>query len=118
MEQTALANKPDLPMAILDNVSESPNKLAIAVIEIVSKYSGRWIKLVEAAVLSAKPNMAPAAARDAGTESTTEAIRVFGIMQVAGNAFGCRVEIVHPTVGRNPEVAAIVFHQILNKVGA
>ena len=32
MEQPALPNKPDLPMPILDNVSDPPNKLAIAVI--------------------------------------------------------------------------------------
>src|SRR6202035_836999 len=45
MEQTAFADKPDIPMAILDNLSDPPNKLAIAVIQIVSKCSGRWIKL-------------------------------------------------------------------------
>ena len=65
MEQTALANKPDIPMAILDNLSDPPNKLAIAVISIMSKCSGRWIKLVEAAVFGAKPKIAPTVSGDA-----------------------------------------------------
>ena len=62
MEQTALANKPDIPMAILDNLSDPPNKLAIAVFQVMSKCSGRWIKLVEAAVFRAKPEI-PATVR-------------------------------------------------------
>src|SRR6185436_1249940 len=47
MEQTALANKPDVPMTIRDNVSDPPDKLTIADFQIMSKCSGRWIKLVE-----------------------------------------------------------------------
>jgi len=52
MEQTALADKPNIAMAIRDNLSDSSHKLAIAVIQIVSECSGRWIKLVEATVAS------------------------------------------------------------------
>ena len=72
MEQTALANKPDIPMAIRDNLSDPPNKLAIAVISIMSKCSGRWIKLVEAAVFGAKPKIAPTVSGDARNVSTTD----------------------------------------------
>ena len=118
MEQTALANKPDVPMAILDNVSDPPNKLAIAVFRIMSECSGRWIKLVEAAVFGAKPEIAATVLGDALNRIATDTVRVVGIMNVAGNAFGCRVEFVHPGVGGNPQIAVIVFDQILNKVGA
>ena len=55
MEETALANKPDIPMAIRDNVSDPPNKLAVAVISIMSECLCRWIKLIEAVGLGAKP---------------------------------------------------------------
>ena len=65
MEQAALANKPDVPMAILDDLSDPPNKLAIAVIAIMSKGSGCWIKLVEAAVFGAKPQIAATVSGDA-----------------------------------------------------
>ena len=118
MEQTALANKPDIPMTIRDNVSDPPNKLAIAVFQIMSECSGRWIKLVEAAVFRAKPEIAATVLGDALNRSTTETIRVVRIMNVACNAFGCRVEFVHPSVGGKPQIAVIVFDQILNKVGA
>ena len=95
MEQTTLANKPDIPMAILDNVSDPPNKLAIAVIAIMSKGSGRWIKLVEAAVFGAKPEIAATVAGDALNRIAADAVGVVGVMTVAGKAFGCGVEFVH-----------------------
>ena len=65
MEQTALANKPDIPMAILDDLSDPPDKLAIAVIPVMSEGSGRGIKLVEAAVFGAKPEIAATVLGDA-----------------------------------------------------
>jgi hypothetical protein len=46
MKQAALANEPDVPMAIFDNVSDSPNKLATAVIAIVGEGLRRWVKPV------------------------------------------------------------------------
>jgi hypothetical protein len=55
VKQTALAHKPDISMAILDNLSDPPNKVAIAIISMMSKCSGGWIELVEAAVFGAKP---------------------------------------------------------------
>ena len=58
MEQTARAGKPDIPMAVLDNGIDLPNKLAIAVIAIASKgFSGR-IEFVQAAVYGANPEIA------------------------------------------------------------
>src|ERR1039457_1677972 len=104
-------------MAILDDLGNPPNKLALAVISIMNKCSGRWIKLVEAAVLGAKPKIAPTVLGHARNVSATDTIRVVGIMKVARTAFGCRVEFVHPSVGGNPQIAVIVLHQILNKVG-
>src|SRR5208283_4743517 len=118
MEQTAVANKPDIPAAILDNLSDPPNKLAIAVISITSKSSGSWIEPVEACVLGAKPKIAPTVSGDARNVSTTDTIGVVRVMKVAGKPFGCRVKFVHPGVGGNPQIALIVFYQILNKVGA
>ena len=84
MEQTALANKPDIPMAIRDNVSDPPNKLAIAVFQIMSKCSGRWIKLVEAAVFGAKPQIAATVLGDALNRSATETVGVVGVMNGSG----------------------------------
>ena len=37
MKQAALADKPDVPLAILDDTGDPPNKLAIAVIAVMSK---------------------------------------------------------------------------------
>ena len=65
MEQATLANKPDIPLPARDHFSDPPNKLAIAVIQIMSKCSGPWIKLVEAAVYGAKPQIAATVAGDA-----------------------------------------------------
>ena len=84
----------------------------------MSKDSGRRIKPVEAAILGAKPQITPIVSGDARNVSTTDTVRVVGVMKVAGSAFGCRIEFVHPSVGGNPQIAVIVFYQILNKVGA
>src|SRR5208283_3259066 len=117
MKQTPVANKPDLLTTILDDLSDPPNKLAIAVISIMSKSSGRRIKPVEAGVLGAKPKIASAVSSDARDISTTDTIGAVRVMKVAGKAFGCRVEFVHPGIGGNPQIAEVVFYQILNKVG-
>ena len=37
MKQAALANKPDVPLAILDDTGEPPNRLAIAVSAVMSE---------------------------------------------------------------------------------
>src|SRR5271157_5333872 len=103
MEQTAVAGKPDIPAAVVDNLSDPPDKLAIAVISIMSKSSGRGIKPVEAGVLGAKPKIAPAVSGDARNVSTSDTIRIVRVMKVAGKAFGRRVEFVHPGVGGNPQ---------------
>jgi len=105
-------------MATLDNLSEPPNKPAIAVIQIVSELPGRWIKLVQAAVFGAEPKIAATVLGDALDRIAADAVGVVGVVKVAGTAFGCRVEFVHPNVGGNPQLAVIVFHQILSKVGA
>src|SRR5215472_17181123 len=118
MEEPPLANEPNVPMPPLYNLSDPPNKLAIDVLLIMSKCCRDWIKLVEAAVVGAKPKIAPIVWGDARHVSTTYTIRVPGVMKVAGTAFGCRVEFVHSSVGRNPEIAVIVFYHILNEVGA
>src|SRR5271157_551126 len=102
MEQAPLANKPDVPVAVLDNLTDPPDKLAVAVIYIMRKCFGRWIKLVDSAVLSAKPKRASITSGDARHVSGTDTIGVVGIMKVAGTTFGCRVEFVHPSVGGNP----------------
>src|ERR1700751_4592360 len=39
-------------------------------------------------------------------------------MKVAGTAFRLRVEFVYPDIGRDPQIAVIVFHHVLQKVGA
>nr|WP_242618305.1 hypothetical protein [Edaphobacter modestus] len=118
MKQTALANKPDLAMSILDQLNDPPDKLAIAVISIMSKCSGPWIDFVEAAVFGTKPKRTAIVLGDALDRGATESIGIVGIMDVAGTAFGFRVEFVRPCVGGNPQIAVIVLHQVLQKVGA
>ena len=118
MEQTALADKPDLAMPILYHLADPSNKVAIAVISIVSKCSGRWIELVETAVFGAKPKRTATVLGDALDRGATETIGIAGVMKVAGTAFGFRVEFVHPGVGGDPQIAVIVLHQVLQKVGA
>ncbi len=117
MEQAALANKPDLAMPILDHLADPPNKVSIAVISIVSKCSSCWIELVEAAVFGAKPERTAAVLGDALDRGATETIGIVGDMKVAGTAFGFRVEFVHPGVGGDPQIAVIVLHKVLQKVG-
>ena len=117
MEQTALANKPDVPIVGRDNLSDTPDKRSIAVIAVVSKCSGPWIELVEAAIFSTKPQIAPTVFGDALDRSTTERVRVVGVVKVSGPAFGCQVESVHPGVGGDPQIAVGVLHQILKEVG-
>ena len=86
MEQTPLADKPDFLMAIRDDASYPSNELTVAVIAIMSRRSGCWIKLVEAAIFGAKPKIAPTVAGDARNVIATDAIRVVGVMKVAGNS--------------------------------
>ena len=92
--------------------------MAIAVISIVSKCSGRWIELVEAAVFGAKPKGTATVLGDALDRGATETIGIVGVMKVAGTTFGFRVKLVHACVGCNPQIAVIVLHQVLQKVGA
>ena len=105
-------------MPILDHLADPPNKVAIAVISIVSKCSSRWIELVEAAVFGAKPKRTETALGDALDRGATETIGIVGVMKVAGTAFGFWVEFVYPDVGGDPRMAVIVLHQVLQKVGA
>src|ERR1700730_1643295 len=115
-EQTAVANKPDISVAILDNVIDSTDKPAIAVITIVSKHSGRWIKPVETAVLGAKPKTTPPVSGDARDVSTADTVGILGVMRIAGKAVAHRIEFIHPGVRGNPQITVIVFHHIFNKV--
>src|SRR5271165_5206725 len=88
MEQTARAGKPDIPMAILDNGIDLPNKLAIAVIAIASEgFSGR-IKFVQAVVYGANPEMAATVLGDALDRIAANAVRVVGVVPVVGKVFG------------------------------
>ena len=84
----------------------------------MSKCSSCWIKLVEAAVFGAKPKSTATASGNALDRIAADAVGVVGIVKVTGTAFGCRVEFVHPNVGGNPQIAVIVFDQILSKAGA
>src|SRR5580704_11639084 len=118
MKQTALANKPYLAMPIPDHLADPAHKVAIAVISIVSKCSGRWIELVEATVFCAEPERTAAVLGDGLDRGPTETIGIAGVMKVAGATFGFRVEFVHPGVGGDPQIAVIVLHQVLQKVGA
>jgi hypothetical protein len=118
MEQTAVANKPDISVAILDNVIDSPDKPAIAVITVMGKHSGRRIKLVEAAVLGAKPKTTPPVSGDARNVSTADTVWVLGVMKIAGKAVAYRIEFIHPGISGNPQIPVIVFRHIFNKVRA
>jgi hypothetical protein len=117
MEHAALANKPDFSLSIRNDLSDPANKLASAVIAVMSKCSGPWIKLVEAAGFGAKPKTAAIVSGNARNVSAGNTIRVLGIMKIAGKAFNSRVESVHPSVGGDPQIAVIIFHQRLNKIG-
>ena len=117
MEQTTLANKPDIPIVYPRSPELIlPTKWPSLSLRIMSECSGRRIKLVQAAVFGAKPKIAATVLGDALDRSTTDTIGVVGVMKVAGTAFGFRVEFVHPSVGGNPQIAVIVFHQILKKL--
>ena len=118
MEQTAVASKPYVLAGILDDMIDPPDKLAIAVISIVSKDSGRLIKLVETAVLGAKPKTTTPVSGDARNISSADAIGVSRVVKIAGKAFVYRVEFIYPGVGRDPQIAVIVFRQIFNEVRA
>ena len=78
MKQAALANKPDVPMAVFDNVSDPPNKLAIAVIAVMSEGFRRRVKLVQAAVVGAEPQIAATVAGDAPNRIAAKAVGVVG----------------------------------------
>jgi hypothetical protein len=117
MKQAALTDKPDILMATRDNLVNPADELAIAVISIVSEYAGPGIKPVEAAVERAKPNRTPRVTGDAGYVITPNTVGVICLVNIAGAAFGRRVESVHPGIGRNPEIAVVVLYQVLKKVG-
>jgi hypothetical protein len=116
-EQTAFANKPDVSIVARDNLSDTPDKRSIAVIAVVSECSGPWIKLVEAAIFSAKPQIAATVFGDALDRSTAERVRVVGVVKVSSTSFGCKIESIHPGVGGDPQIAVLVLHQILKEVG-
>jgi hypothetical protein len=117
MKQAALANEPDIPIVIRDNASNSPNKLSLAVIAVMSEgFRGR-VEFVQSAVFGADSKIPATVLGDALNRNATESIRVVGVVKVAGYAFGSRVEFVDASVGGNPQIAVVVFHQILNKVG-
>src|ERR1035441_6446557 len=119
MKQPALANKPDIVIPIFDDVSDPANKLALAVVQVMSKCSGGWIKLVETACFGAKPQIAATVACDTIDGIAAKTVGVAGVVPVAGKAFGSGIEFVHPArVGGNPQIALIVLDQIHNKVGA
>ena len=105
------------PIVARDNLSDTPDKRSIAVIAVVSKCPGPWIKLVEAAIFSAKPQVAATVSGDALDRSTAERARVVGVVKVSHRAFGCKVESIHPGVGGDPQIAVVVLHQILKEVG-
>src|SRR6476646_10998577 len=109
MEQTALANKPDIATAVPDNLSDPADELAIAIIAVMSKAPRGRIKSVQAAVEGTKPKITPMASCDARNPRTADTIRVVGVMKIANTAFGGRVEFVHPSVSGNPEVAVLVL---------
>src|SRR4051812_13108643 len=118
MEETALAHKPDVPMPALNDMSNPPDKLAIAVISIMRKLSGRRIEFVQTTVLCAEPKTALAVPGDARNVSGSESVGVVRIVKVPGEAFDNRIEFVHSGVGGNPQIPVIVFHEILDKIGA
>ncbi len=119
MKQPALANKPDIVMPIFDDVSDPANKLTLVVVQVMSKYSGGWIKLIEAACFGAKPQIAAVVACNTVDRIAANTVGVAGVVSVAGKTFTSRIEFVHPaSVGGNPQVALIVLGQIHNKVGA
>ena len=117
MKQPALANEPDLPMAIFDNVSDPPNKLASAVIAIMCKGFRRRVKPVQAAVFG-EPQIAATVAGDAPNCIAAKAVGVVGVVKVAGTTFGCGVEFVYAGMSSNPQITTIVFYQIPNEVVA
>src|SRR5271165_4730145 len=113
MEQTTVANKPNFPLATLDHLSDPPNKLAIAVIAVMSEHLRRRVKLVQAAVCRTKPQIAATIAGDALNRTAADAVGIVGVVTVAGTAFGSRVEFVYASsIGGNPQIAMVVFHQI------
>ncbi len=70
MKQAAVADEPDIPMAIFDNLGDTANKLAVTIVCIASNCFGLWIKLFEGHVLCAKPKAAATVwgyARDVST---------------------------------------------------
>ncbi len=83
-------------MPVLDNVSDPSNKSAVAVIRIMSKCSGGWIKLVEATCFRAKPQTAATVAGDTVHGIGADAVGVAGVVAVGCKAFGSGIESVHP----------------------
>ena len=50
--------------------------------------------------------------------SAAERARVVGVVKIAGAALGRGVEPIHPVVRRNPQIALVVLHQVLDEAGA
>jgi hypothetical protein len=118
VEEAALTRKPDVAVAVLDDLSDPPDEPPLVVGSMMRKRSEPWIEPVEAAVLRAEPEIAATVLGDALDRSAAERVGVIRVMEVARTARGCGVESIHPGVGGNPEIAVIILHQILNEVGA
>ena len=115
MEQAMLAYKPDVALPVRDNLRDPSNEVAIAVVAVMSESSACGIQFVQPGIFSPKPNVTATVLGDALNQSTTYR-GVFGVMQVASETFSCWIEFVHSRVGREPQVAVIVFHQALNEI--
>ena len=88
MEQTARASKPDIPMAVLDNAIDRPNKLAVAVIALASEASSGRIKFGQAVFYSANPEIAVTVLAEALDRIAANAVGVVGVVAVVGKVFG------------------------------
>ena len=95
MKQAAIANEPDVPPALLDDSSDPPNRLAVAVIAVMSKGLRLRVKPVEAAVGGSEPEMATTVAGNAPNRIAAKAVGVGRVVKVAGSTFGSGVEFVN-----------------------
>ena len=118
MKQAALADKPDVPLAILDDTGEPPNKLAIAVGAVMNEGLGRRVKPVQSAICGCEPEIAATVAGEAPHRIAAKTVGVPGIVKVPGSTFGGGVEFVYARINSEPQSTTIVFHQIADEVGA
>src|SRR5271165_37144 len=118
MEQTARAGKPDIPMAILGNGIDLPNKLTIAVIAIAGEGFSVRSKFVQAVVHGAQPEIAVTVLGDALDRIAANAFGVVGVVPVVGKVLGGWIELVEATTpGANPQIPMAVFNQTENSAG-